>query len=203
MRRINPHVGPRAGLYRHFRSFASPMFTLVSPVRVDTARLKAEGGLFPNLLWGVLEACNAVPELRRRIRVEDGQDVVVEHDACDCTCTAARDDGSFQFCFFGRDAERARFVGAVPGALEASAADAELDLSQQHRDDMLYLSCLPWIEVTGVTHASPGDPLDCIPRILWGRVVDDRLFISATAHHALVDGRHLARFFGELEARVG
>ena len=68
---------------------------------------------------------------------------------------------------------------------------------------MLYLSCLPWIEVTGVTHASPGDPLDCIPRILWGRMVDDRLFISATAHHALVDGRHLARFFGELEARVG
>ncbi|MCO4769363.1 MAG: hypothetical protein KDA24_04980 [Deltaproteobacteria bacterium] len=202
MRRIDPTVGPRAALYRHFRAFASPMFTLVSPVRVDAGRLKSEGGLFPNLLWAVLEAANAVPQLRQRIRVEDGRDVVVEHPAVDCTCTAARDDGTFQFCFFGRDGDRARFTAGVPARLRGAAGHEGLDLAEQHRDDLLYMSCLPWIEVTGVSHAMPGDPDDCIPRILWGRVVDGRLSVAATAHHALVDGRHLAVFFAELEARL-
>ena len=202
MRRLDPTVGPRAALYSHFRGFASPMFTLVSPVSVNTARLKADGGLFPNLLWGVIEAANAVPELRQRIRVEEDGDMVVEHATVDCTCTAARPDGSFTFCGFERDTDRARFVGGVPGVLTRATQASGLDLSEQHRDDMLYLSCLPWIEVSGVTHAMPGDPNDCVPRVLWGRVVKDRLSLAVTAHHALVDGLHLARFFAELESRV-
>lgn len=202
MRRIDPTIGPRAGLYAHFRGFASPLFTICSPVRVDTARLKAEGGLFPNLLHGVMEAANHVPELRRRIRIEDGRDVIVEHEQLDCTCTAAREDGSFTFCGFERDPDRARFVRAVRPRVEAAVGADGLDLSQQHRDDLLYLSCLPWIEVTGTTHADSGDPLDCVPRILWGRVVDDRLSLCLTAHHALCDGVHVARFFAELQART-
>ncbi len=203
MRIIDPTVGPRAALYAHFRAFSSPLFTICSPVRVDSARLKAQGGLFPGLLHAMLEAANAVPELRRRIRVQDGRDVVVEHDQVDCTCTTARDDGSFTFCGFRRDPDRARFVGGVKAAVQASVAIPGLDLSLQHRDDLLYLSCLPWIEVTGTTHATSGDPLDCVPRILWGRVVADRLSVCLTAHHALCDGLHVARFFSELQARTG
>ena len=203
MRRIDPTVGPRAALYAHFRAFASPLFTICSPVTVDVDRLKAEGGLFPVLLHAMMEAANAVPELRQRIRVEDGRDVVVEHDAVDCTCTVLRDDGSFTFCLFEREADRGRFVDGVRDAVDAAAAAEGLDTSQQHRDDLLYLSCLPWIEVTATTHASSGDPLDCVPRILWGRVVDGRLSVCLTAHHALADGVHVARFFAELQARVG
>ena len=203
MRRIDPTVGPRAALYAHFRGFASPQFTICSPVPVDAGRMKASGGLFPNLLHAIMEAANAVPELRRRIRVEDGADVVVEHAAVASTCTVLRDDGSFDFCLFEPDADRARFVAGVGPAVDAAVDRAGLDRSQQHRDDMLYLSCLPWIEITGTTHAVPGDPLDCIPRVLWGRVVDDRLSVCLTAHHALCDGVHVARFFQELAARTG
>jgi chloramphenicol O-acetyltransferase type A len=203
MRRIDPTEGPRAALYAHFSAFAHPMFTLVSPVEVDEARLRESGGLFPNLLWGVLEAANSVPELRQRLRTDAEGVHVVEHGVVDCTCTAGRDDGSFTFCPFPRDPERARFVGAVPGRLAASVASPGLDLSEQARDDVLYLSCVPWIEVTGVTHAMSGDPSDSIPRILWGRVSRGRLSVAATAHHALVDGVHLARFFQALQERVG
>ena len=203
MRRIDPTVGPRAALYAHFRAFASPLFTICSPVRVDTARLKTSGGLFPNLLHAMMDAANSVPELRRRIRREDGRDVVVEHGHVDCTCTALRDDGSFTFCAFGHDADRGRFVAGVRPTIEAAVLSPGLDRTQQHRDDLLYLSCLPWIEVTGTTHASMGDPLDCVPRILWGRVVDDRLSVCLTAHHALCDGVHVARFFAALQERVG
>ena len=43
-----------------------------------------------------------------------------------------------------------------------------------------------------------------MPRIAWGRVVerDDaaEVALSIQAHHALVDGLHLARFFARFEA---
>ena len=203
MRRFDPTQGPRAGLYAHFRRFAQPSFTLCAPVRVDSARLKREGGLFPNLLWAAMEAGNAVPELRQRVRVEDGREWVVEHAQLDCTCTVAREDGSFTFCSFFRDADRQRFIAQVPRSIEAATGAEGLDLSQQHRDDMLYLSSIPWRDISAVVHAASGDPLDCVPRLMWGRVEGDRLTMCVTAHHALVDGVHVARFWEAFEGFVG
>jgi len=203
MRRFDPTEGPRAGIYRHYRGYAFPQFTLVTRIRVDVARLKAEGGLFPNLLWGVMEAAQAVPELRQRIRVDEGRDVVVEHEVVDCTVTAAKADDSFQFCFVPRDADRERFVAELPERLASSASSVGLDLAEQRRDDMLYLSSVPWFDVVGVNHAMSGDPTECIPRVLWGRVVDGEVGMALTAHHSLVDGRHMARFFDGLQERVG
>src|SRR5688572_14155591 len=114
MKILDPTTGPRAAHYAWFRGFVQPVFTLCAPVRVDIARLKAEGGLFPNLLWGVLFAGQQVPELRQRIRVEQGRDLVVEHERIDCTCTLLREDGSFAFGFFPFEPDRQAFVSAVP-----------------------------------------------------------------------------------------
>ena len=204
MKQLDPKAGPRAEIYAHFRSFAQPLFTLCAPVRVDVPRLQASGGLFGGLLWGVLSAANAVPELRQRIRVIDGDDVVVEHDRVDCTCTVARPDESFAFGYFPHDPDRTAFVAGLPARLDAAIAHPGLDRSQQDRDDMLYLSCVPWIELTTVQHALPSLDLDTVPRVLWGRVgADGRMTVCVTAHHSLVDGRHVARFIRALEALVG
>lgn len=207
MKRIDPHQGPRAALFAHFRAFAVPHFTLASPLRVDVARLKAEGGLFPNLLHAAMAAANEVPALRQRLRVErddDGveHDVIVEHEVVHCTCTTGREDGSFTFGYFPYTAEREAFVAEVPGRLEAAAARPGLDLGEQHRDDMLYLSTVPWVPITGVVHAWQEVGGDSIPRVLWGRADEGRLTVSLTAHHALVDGLHVARFFRAMEARI-
>ena len=194
---------PRAGLYAHYRRYQQPMFTLCCPVALDVGRWKAaEGGLFLNVLYAVLEGVNAVPELRQRIRVEDGRDVVVEHARVDCTCTVARDDGSFSFCPVASDPERGRFVARGRAAMDATRTAGGLDLSQQGRDDLVYVSSVPWMEVTGVVHAMSGDPDDCVPRLLWGRAEGGRMTLCATAHHSLVDGLHLGRFFAEVARRL-
>ena len=208
MKHIDPFQGPRAALYAHFRGFAVPHFTLASPIRVDTFRLRSEGGIFPNLLHAALTAANEVPALRQRIRQgapdEEGvkADLVVEHEAVHCTCTAGREDGSFTFAHYTYEADRSAFVAKVPGVVAAAVAKPGLDYSQQGRDDMLYLSTVPWVPITGVVHAWPSTGLDTIPRVLWGRVDEGRLVVSLTAHHALVDGLHAAQFFRAMEARV-
>lgn len=201
MRTFDPTVGPRAALYAHFRRFAWPMFTISSPIRVDTARLRQTGGVFPNLLWAVLDAANAVPELRQRIRIDGDGEQIVEHERVHCTSTVLREDGSFDFCAF-EHAEREEFVAGVKARIDA-VAGAGLDRSAEGRDDLLYLSSMPWIDISGHAPALPGDPLDCVPRILWGRVVEDRMTLCVTAHHALVDGLHVARFVQELQRRLG
>ncbi len=203
MKLIDPSVGPRSATYALYRGFASPWFTLCSPVRVDPKRLKAQGGLFGPLLHAVLAATVEVPELRRRIRVDaDGKDFVVEHEKLDCTCTVARQDGSFAFGYFPYDPDLQGFLDAIPARIQAATSAPGLDMSQQGRDDMIYASCTPWMTVTGVVHAMHGDPLDCVPRILWSRIEDGKVHVCVSAHHSVVDGMHVARFLAALQDRI-
>ncbi len=207
MKRIDPTQGPRADLYAHFRAFARPLYTLCAPVQLSEvlARGRAQGGgTFATVLRQVLAAANAVPELRRRIRVESGTEVVVEHERVHSTCTVARPDESFQFCYFPFVEDRAEFFQDVPRRARIAAASTGLDLGEQDRDDMLYLTCIPWLDFTTIQHAEygagvAGNP-DCVPRIAWGRLVDGRGTFCLTSHHSLVDGRHAARFFEALAA---
>lgn len=197
MRWIDPKQGPRAGLYRHFRTFARPQYTLCA--RVDLRPLKARNdlGLFPMILKEVILAANAVPELRQRIRVVDGEERIVEHDRVDCTCTIGRDDGTFTFGHFPYPEED--FAQQVRERAESARQTEGLGLEQEGRDDKLFITCLPWLDFTTMQHAEIGDPLDCVPRIAWGRVVDEHVTVCLTANHCLVDGIHVARFFQALE----
>ena len=43
MKRIDPTIGPRAGLYAHFRAFRQPSFTLGSPVLMTFLLLRVSG----------------------------------------------------------------------------------------------------------------------------------------------------------------
>ena len=78
------------------------------------------------------------------------------------------------------------------------------------RDDYLFLSAFPWTSFSAVTQPVPLDPPDSVPRIVWGRTapagLDGQgpvaLSVSIQAHHAVVDGRHLARFFELLQGSL-
>ena len=203
MKVLRPEQLARSDAYAHFRTFAYPWFTLCSPVALDVTHVKAHGGLFGNVLWAVLAAVHEVPELRQRIRLEpDGTDLIVEHAMLDCTCTMARDDERFAFGYVPWTPSRADFLATLPQHIDRARARAGLDPTHQHRDDMLYLSSMPWVDISSVQHAMPGDVLDTVPRILWGRAHDGRMTVCLTAHHALVDGRHAAAFFTALHDQL-
>lgn len=194
MKRID--LGPRADIYRHFRGFERPLFTICARVDVRPMLEASSAGIFPTLLWNLLRAANSVPELRQRIRM-DPEEHVVEHDLVHCTSTVAS-EGAFQFCHFPYTPDARAFYAQIPGLVRESTAKSGLDLRVEDRDDMLYLTCVPWIDFSSMQHAETGDPLDCIPRIAWGKVVEGQVTVCLTAHHSLVDGRHVAQFFEAL-----
>lgn len=195
--RRNPHTGPRAEIYAHFRRFQSPMFTLCSQVPVALPKAEYFGGM----LWAVLHAANQVPELRDRI-VVDGQDWIERHEAVDCTCTVATEDGGFVFCPIPWNPRRSDFLAALPSHIKDAQSRGQLIPPGRPRSDMLFLSCVPWIQVNSVQHAMSGDPDDSIPRILWGKIADGQVGVCVTAHHSLVDGRHIAQFFKHLQSAL-
>ena len=73
-------------------------------------------------------------------------------------------------------------------------------------DDLIYLSCLPWFDLTCCTNERKADVDDAIPRITWGKYVKegDRevLGLSIEVNHRLIDGVHLGWFYERLQEKL-
>jgi chloramphenicol O-acetyltransferase type A len=71
------------------------------------------------------------------------------------------------------------------------------------RDDLLYITSIPWVSFTGITHPVHMNPVDSIPRISWGKYFEEynkiKLPLSVQVHHALADGVHMGQYFNNLQ----
>lgn len=87
---------------------------------------------------------------------------------------------------------------------EVSATKQQTELKDESstRDDLIFSTCLPWLAFTAVNHPVAG-PDDSFPRVAWGKFVQrgDNWFmpVNVHAHHALVDGLHIGKFFQVLQ----
>ena len=70
---------------------------------------------------------------------------------------------------------------------------------------LLFISSLPWLRYTALQQPTPV-PADSNPRITWGKYGMEggrtSLPVTLLAHHALVDGVHIAAFYDALEAEM-
>lgn len=84
-----------------------------------------------------------------------------------------------------------------------------IDLDDES-DSLIFFSCIPWIDITGLTNASdllsPMRNCDSVPRITWGKYVrvDNKyeLGIAVEVNHRLVDGLHIGLFAKELSRLI-
>lgn len=205
IRDIDIATWPRAGQFAHFRAYGQPHFSITAPLDVTRLvhRLKPEGvSVFTACVYALTEAGNALPEFRTRF--DGGR--AYEHEAIGASFTVPLDKGGFAFCEVARDGDFDRFDQACSQAIAAARAQAGLTDTTRNQDAWLFLSCLPWLSFSAMTHAIRG-PEDCVPRIAWGRYREDpagRLVVpvSVQVHHALVDGEHVAAFFDAAQATL-
>lgn len=65
-------------------------------------------------------------------------------------------------------------------------------------NNWLYLSCVPWIAFTHISHTITLNRNDSVPRITWGKYYreGDRILLpfSVQVHHALADGYHVGQY---------
>lgn len=196
---------PRAETFRHFRAYQRPQYAVTS--RIDVTRLVVAlkpAGVSPYraCIHAIGTGLHAVPELRMRFR----GDVVVEHDTVSLSMTVPRPDGTFAYAYVPFEPDWRVFDPLCERTMAEAAARGGLGANEGERDDVAYLSCLPWMDYTGLTNAMPG-PDDCIPRFSWGRFTEDghgrhSVAVTLEAHHALVDGAHMGRFFADMQAAL-
>lgn len=221
---IDRSTWPRRHHLAFFEGFSQPHFQLTSEVDA-TALVSALGrtgeGVFPAMLHAVTWASNAETAFRLRLRWPDpaAPAQVVLHDRVHPSFTAKvevplgdRHAPGCDLPLFGyatalfhdhyatfRDRVRAvsERVRHEPDLVAHAATDT---------DQLLFVSSLPWMSFSSVTHAMHAPQRDSTPRVMWGRFErrGDRsvVQVSAQVHHGLADGGHVARWFERLSRRL-
>ena len=81
-----------------------------------------------------------------------------------------------------------------------------INLDDEIRQDMVYITTFPWAKFTQTSHPSNIDSKDAIPRIGWGKFEKqgEKMMMPFTieVHHAFVDGFHVGKLINQLEKRI-
>jgi chloramphenicol O-acetyltransferase type A len=195
----DPH---RKKHFEFFRRMDQPHFSLVANVDITELRSCLQAGnlaFTPAIVYLLSRTANALPPFRQRIRGEQ----VVEHECVHPSYTVPTANSEvFSFCYVSYQPNVPAFLKAAQAAAEKMYHHPRFE-DEAGRDDLLFLSAIPWVSFTGLTHAMHYHPVDSVPRISWGKYFtqDSRtlLPLAVQAHHALVDGRHMGQYFNELQ----
>ena len=200
---IDLETWPRATQFHFFRTYQQPHYATTARLDVTHLMARKADGVSPyrGCLFAIGAGLHRVPELCMRFRA----DQVVAHDMITLSMTVPTDVGSFGYAYVPFVADFAAFEGQAKVLIDAVAAGNTLDANSGERDDLAYLSCMPWLDYTSINNALPG-PDDCIPRITWGKFVerDGRWDMAMTleVHHALVDGAQVGAYFEAVQGAL-
>lgn len=192
--KINPELWPRKELFDFFSGISNPFYSVT--FRLDVTRLyefakKQELSFYYSMIYLCTNAINSVEAFR--CALEGGEPVLLDRRSPSFTdlgpgaeafhIVTMPCEGSIQdFCRSARERSRAQ----------------KTFLSQEDTADLIYFSCLPWVELTALTNERDFDPDDNIPRIAWGKYASEGgrkiLHISMELNHRFVDGLHIGRF---------
>ena len=147
-----------------------------------------------SMVYIISRASNATPEFRYRIR----GDQVVEHEIVNPRFSMLIDKDLFRFCAVEHVENFSEFASRA----EKNIADVKTrpDLEgNPERDDVLYMSPIPWVSFTSFSHPMQLHPTDSIPRFAWGKYFQEsdtlKMPLSVQGHHAVMDGIHMGRFY--------
>ena len=88
---------------------------------------------------------------------------------------------------------------------KSEAQTVFIDLSEEG-DDLIFFSCLPWLDITALTNERDFKADDAVPRLAWGRFVERdgrrELGYSVEVNHRFIDGLHIGLFGQRLQALI-
>lgn len=187
--------------FNFFKAFDYPHFNLCANVDI-TAFLgyikEKKYPFFLSSVYATYKVANHIKEFRYRIRGEQ----VIEHEYVDPAVTIMNDDGVFNFCTIPYEHTLSAFLQA--GQQEIDKAKKNISIAdEEERDDLIYMTSIPWVSFTNIMHPIHMNPVDSVPRIAWGKYFTDgdkvMLPLSIQAHHALMDGVHVGLYYEQIQ----
>ena len=208
--KIDTNNWNRAELFHEFINMRTSIYDMT--VRMDVTNLVAyckekRQSFFINYLYIALRELNVIPEFR--MRVHNGEPYI--YDRVDCSFTVANNYGYFvnrstEFCEYDTFYENVEAI-ISKAKDEKNTHPKSSDLE---RTDILYFSCIPWVDYQSMTlpvittpYGSDDQTYNIVPCIGWGKYVEENGRYKMSMHmkvsHAFVDGKPLADAFNNIQ----
>lgn len=201
MKYIDMENWNRKDHYYYFKQLYYPHFNICGNVDITKFhKYIKENGIpfFISILYAATNTANSIKEFRFRIR----EDKVLEHEAVSPSFTVMTEGEVFSFCTVKFIDKFNDFKSIALAEIEKVKNNVSIE-DEPGRDDLLYITSIPWISFTGVTHPIQMNPVDSIPRISWGKYFEEnakiKLPLSVQVHHGLVDGIHVGQYFNAIQ----
>lgn len=201
---INVASWPRRSQYQFFRTYRNPHFSVTADVDVTRLmnEMKPNGTpVFNACLFAITGAANDIPEFKTRF--DSIQVYQVDHVGA--SVTVPIEDRKFAFCDIPWSPDWESFNESCKHEIALAREQTALKNKVAGQGGWIYMTCLPWVNLTAMTHPVSG-PDDCIPRIAWGKIVSQngrwKMPVAVQVHHALADGLHVGMYFEALQTRL-
>ena len=199
---VDLRTWPRRVHFTKYNAFEDPRFDMCVPVEVAPLHRALRERSLPltaGIVYVITRAANEIPEFRYRIR----GDTVVEHEVVHPSLTVLATGDLFSFCHVAYSQDFTAF--AADFVTKSNAVKGTPVLADPPgRDDVLFMTALPWVSFTAFHHPMPTVPADSVPRFAWGKVTarggEATMPLEVQGHHALMDGLHMARFYERAQA---
>lgn len=205
MKKIDISTWNRREHFAFFRKVDLPFYNVNTQVDISgLPELAKSKSISINslLIFLTIQSMNQIDNFRYRIR----DDSVYLHDAIHPSFThLKKGEELFRIITMDFDNDLKRFDDKLKQAVEESTS--YFDFSKgAGRDDLVFISSLPWISFTGLDHTLSLDRDDAIPRVSWGRYVTNGeqtlLPFNIRVNHVVVDGLHVGLFFEEFARQI-
>ena len=200
MKELDMSLWPRKEIFEFFSRTERPFYSVSFRMDIAPAYRFAKAknlSFYYSMIWLVTEAINRVEAFRYTIH--DGK-----------VCLLPRREPSFTDMLPGAEYFHICTMNAG-GSIKDFCCEAMLRSKNQQdficytdeQPNLIYISCVPWLDLTGVTNEGELHKDDCIPRITWGKYVPEgeklMMGFSLEVNHRFIDGADLGRFAEELE----
>ena len=193
----------RRELYEHFTKLRMPHYEVaamidVTPLVEYTRRQQIS--FYLGMIYLATQSVNHIKNFRYRI--VEGKVVLYEQILPNFT-HKKKDEDLFRY-------HTTNLTGSIDefARTTAAAIDKQQTLfgGLEHTPNLVYYSCLPWLETTAITNPGMENPDDAITRINWGKYTEREgrkmLNVMVTANHRFIDGYHIALFINDLQERI-
>lgn len=187
--------------YNFFKKLDYPQFNLCAnlDITIFYKYIKEnQSPFFLSFLYVSTKTANSIKEFRFRIR----EDKVIEHEIVSPSFTVMAENEVFSFCTVNFIEQFNDFKANASKEIQRIKSNVTIK-DEPGRDDLLYITSIPWVSFTNITHPIHMNPVDSIPRIAWGKYFEEngkiKLPLSVQVHHSLVDGVHVGQYFNTIQ----
>ena len=198
MRVIDLNTWPRAIHYHFFKRMDYAHYLICSNVDVTNFLAKCHKkdiSFYYAMIYAATVALNKVEAFKYRIRCEE----VVLHKTIHPSFTAMQEGTDlFKMATVDMTSDLEEFVEK---AKQKTDEQKEYFVKQdvEGRDDLIYITCVPWVSFTNLSHTISFNKEDSVPRLAWGKYFQENgktlLPFSIEANHSFVDGIHMGQYF--------